>query len=144
MSKEMPPDGSGGHPFGDLIGLEFLELKEGTSRCRIELIPRLMNPHGVVHGGVIYSMADTGMGGALYTRLDPQQICATVEIKIHYFRAVSKGTLECTTRIVHLGKRIAVLESDVSCDEISIARALGTYSIFEIQEEDSSQGDNHE
>ena len=133
MTKEVPAKHSGGHPFGDLLGLEFTETTAGTSCCTIELCDRLMNPHGVVHGGVIYSMVDTGMGGALYTRLEPQQLCATVEIKIHYFKAVSSGKMSCTTKIVHKGKRIAVLESEVSCGEALIAKALGTYSIFEVR-----------
>jgi len=129
----MPTKNSGGHPFGDLLGLEFTEISEGTSCCTIELCARLMNPHGVVHGGVLYSMVDTGMGGALYTRLEPQQLCATVEIKIHYFKAVSSGKMVCFTRIVNKGKRIAVLESEVKCGEKLIAKALGTYSIFQIK-----------
>lgn len=132
MVKKMPEKGSGGHPFGDLIGLEFDDLSDGVSICRIELCEPLMNPHRVVHGGVVYSMVDTGMGGALYTRLESHHLCATVEIKIHYFRAVSSGTLVCTTRIVNMGKRIAVLESDVTCGEKLIAKALGTYSIFTV------------
>ncbi len=129
----MPKKDSGGHPFGDLIGLEFEDISDGISHCRIELCEQLMNPHGVVHGGVVYSIVDTGMGGALYTRLKPNQLCATVEIKIHYFKAVSSGRLTCITRIVNMGKRIAVLESDVSCGDKLIAKALGTYSIFEVQ-----------
>ncbi len=129
----MPTKDFGGHPFGDLIGLEFTENAEGTSCCNIELCDRLMNPHGVVHGGVIYSMVDTGMGGALYTRLEQQQLCATVEIKIHYFKAVSTGNMICKTRIVNKGKRIAVLESEVKCGGTLIAKALGTYSIFEVR-----------
>ena len=135
MAKKMPAEHSGGHPFGELLGLTFEEMKEGNSRCRIELCDQLMNPHGVVHGGVIYSMVDTGMGGALYTRLEPPQLCATVEIKIHYFKAVSTGSLLCSTRIINLGKRIATLESEVNSGEMLIAKALGTYSIFEVQKE---------
>lgn len=131
MTKEMPTKGSGGHPFGDMIGLCFDDLSDGSSSCRIDLVEQHMNPHGVVHGGVLYSMVDTGMGGALYTFLDPHQLCATVEIKIHYFKAVSSGRLVCQTRIINLGKRIAVMESEVTCEEQLIAKALGTYSIFE-------------
>lgn len=130
MVKEFPMNSSQFHPFGNLIGLEFDKVEGGKSHCRIEIKPDLLNPHGVVHGGVIYSMVDTGMGGALYTELDPDELCATVEIKINYFRATASGTLDCETTLVHRGKRIAVLESEVTQQDQLIAKALGTYSIF--------------
>ena len=128
--KEMLKNGSGFHPFAELIGLDFTEMEDGSSCCSIGICDQLLNPHKVVHGGVIYSMVDTGMGGALYTQLEPDELCATVEIKINYFKAVSSGILDCFTRVVNKGKRIAVLESDVTLGSELIAMALGTYSIF--------------
>ena len=37
-----------------------------------------MNPHNVVHGAVLYAMADTGMGAALYPTLSADKVCATI------------------------------------------------------------------
>ncbi len=128
--KEFPKTSKGFHPFGELIGLEFTELGDGASNCRIEICEKLLNPHGAAHGGVVYSMIDTGMGGALYSKLDPSELCATVEIKVHYFKAVFSGDLECITRLIHKGKRIATLESEVFHQGNLVAKALGTYSIF--------------
>ena len=89
-----------------------------------------MNPHKVLHGGVIYTMADTGMGGALYSKMNKDELCATVEVKIVYFSAIKSGKLTCDTNIIHKGKRIAILESDITNNGRSVAKALGTYSIF--------------
>lgn len=113
-----------------LLGLKFLHRGGGTSRCELQVRPELFNPNGVVHGGVIYSLADTGMGGALHAVLDPGELCATIEIKIVYLKAVTAGLLECETRIVRKGRRIAVLESDVRVGDDLVAKALGTFSIF--------------
>ncbi|MBU2514630.1 PaaI family thioesterase [bacterium] len=132
--KEFPKSSKGFHPFGELIGLEFTELGDGSSICRIEICKKLLNPHGATHGGVIYSMIDTGMGGALYSKLNPSELCATVEIKVHYFKAVFSGTLECITRLIQKGKRIATLESDVFHEGKLVAKALGTYSIFPLKQ----------
>ena len=96
MGKEMPADMSGFNPFGDLIGLQFVKCEGGQSRCTLEVEQRLLNPHGVVHGGVLYSMADTGMGGAMYTVMEKEELCATIEIKITYFKAVRSGTWSAT------------------------------------------------
>ena len=134
MGKEMPADMSGFNPFGDLIGLQFVKCEGGQSRSTLEVEPRLLNPHGVVHGGVLYSMADTGMGGAMYTVMEKEELCATIEIKITYFKAVRSGTLVCDTRIISRGKRVAALESEITSDGRLVAKASGTFSVFRAKE----------
>jgi len=123
----VPPKG---HPFADLIGLEFQHMGEGTSACSLTVVEALMNPHGVVHGAAMYALADTGMGGALYPTLASGEICATIEIKMTYFRAVRAGVIACETVLVHRGRRVAALESTLTNDGHLIAKATGSYSIF--------------
>ncbi|MBM3166627.1 MAG: PaaI family thioesterase, partial [Chloroflexi bacterium] len=119
----------------ELIGLHFALIKDGRSQCTLEVNGNLMNPHNVLHGGVVYSMADTGMGAALYSRLNEGEICATVEIKVAYFAAVSSGTLVCNTRVIHKSQAIAVMESEIENDGKLVAKAMGTYSIFKAKRE---------
>ncbi|MBT3312248.1 MAG: PaaI family thioesterase [Desulfobacterales bacterium] len=118
------------HQFAELIGLVFENIDKGRSICKIEIKDELFNPHNVVHGGVLYSMADTGMGGALYPLLESDEICATIEIKISYFNPVRKGLLECSTTLLNKGKTIASLESVVLNNGVLAAKASGSYSIF--------------
>ena len=124
----------GFHPFGELIGLDFTRFEEGFTRGVLEVDERHLNPHNVVHGGVIYAMADTGMGGAVYSFLHEDELCATIEIKIVYMAPVTSGRLTCDTRVVHRGKRIAILESEVKNGEQLVAKATGTYSLFKVGE----------
>ena len=135
MAKEVPADATGFNPFGDLIGLQFVKCEGGQSRCTLEVEQRLLNPHGAVHGGVLYSMADTGMGGAMYTVMEKDELCATIEIKIVYFKAVRSGTLVCDTRIISRGRRVAALESEITSDGRLVAKASGTFSVFRAKED---------
>lgn len=118
------------HPFGELIGLVFEDMSKGTSCCRLDVNEKLYNPQNVIHGGVLYSMADTGMGGALYPLLKEGEYCATVEIKITYFKPVRDGSLECRSEVVNKGKTIASLESEISNGGKLVAKAYGSFSIF--------------
>lgn len=118
------------NPFGALVGLAFASCEKGFSRFVLEVRDALMNPHRVLHGGAFYAMADTGMGHALYTLLGEGEMCATVEVKINYFGPVRSGTLTCDTRVVHKGRKLATLESEVRNGEWLVAKALGTYYIF--------------
>ncbi len=120
------------HPFAELIGLRVFCQDPGKSRCSLRLGPSLMNPHNVCHGGVLYSLADTGMGAALYPCLQEGESCSTIENKIVYFKPVKTGELTCDTHLVHKGKTVAILESEIHNDGELVAKALGTFSVFKI------------
>lgn len=133
MPKKFPLKSKGFNNFCDLIGLNFTKIGKGFSQCVLSINEKLFNPHKVLHGGVIYSMADTGMGGAVFTMLDEDELCATVEIKINYFKPVTSGMLTCNTKVIHKGKKIAVIESEVLNNGNIVAKAIGTYSIFKVR-----------
>lgn len=118
------------HPFAELIDLRVEEQRAAFSKLSLVVTKDHLNPHHVVHGAVIYAMADTGMGAALYPTLAEGEICATIEIKINYFKPVVAGCLTRTTEIVNRGKTVANLESRVFLDEALVAQANGNYAIF--------------
>ena len=80
------------NPFAELVGftLRAGQRGSGTSAAAVDVRPGLLNPNGVVHGGVLFTLADTAMGAALYTTLAPGENCATIEIKIHFLQPVTK------------------------------------------------------
>jgi acyl-CoA thioesterase len=118
------------HPFAELIDLRVEEQRAGFSRLSLVVTKDHLNPHAVVHGAVVYAMADTGMGVALYPTLAEGEICATIEIKINYFKPIAAGRLTCTTEIVNRGKTVANLESRVFLEQALVAQANGNYAIF--------------
>jgi acyl-CoA thioesterase len=116
--------------FADLVGMTFEVVLPGESTMRLQVDPRHLNPNAVVHGAVLYAMADTGMGAALYRTLNSGEMCATIEIKMTYFKAIASGELVCRTTLVNRGKRVAYLESSIYSQEAHVAKATGTYAIF--------------
>ncbi|MGB1543949.1 MAG: PaaI family thioesterase [Spongiibacter marinus] len=119
------------HPFAEHIGLQVLEQRDGYSECELTLDPaRHMNPHQVVHGAVLYALADTGMGAAVYPGLAADEYCATVEIKINYFRPAISGTVRCVTEMVNRGRSLANLESRLYCGDKLLAQANGNFAII--------------
>lgn len=130
MLKRMSPLSKGFSAFHDLIGLEFKKVENGCSECTLEFKDNLVNPYGTMHGGVIFAMADSGMGSALYSTLTEDEMCSTVESKIVYFKAVKSGTLTCASRIVHRGKRIVVLESEIGQNHQMVAKVIASWSVY--------------
>lgn len=118
------------HPFADLIDLKIDEQGIGHGRCSLVVTEKHLNPHKVVHGAVIYALADTGMGLALYPTLTEGEICATIEIKINYFKPVTSGPLTCVTALINRGRTVANLDSRVYVGDTLVAHANGNYAIF--------------
>ena len=118
------------HPFADLVGFSVTERTARQCVTELTLEKKHLNPNGVVHGGVLYTLADTGMGGALMAALPEGHYCATIEIKIAYFRPAQEGVVRCVTELVHLGRRTASLESRLELGDKTLARAYGTFMIL--------------
>jgi acyl-CoA thioesterase len=117
-------------PFANHIGLHFEARGEGTSECSLTIQEHHRNSLGGVHGGVMFSLADTGMGAALYTRLEPDEICVTIEVKINYFKAVRDGTLVCKSTVVYKGRSVANIEASLYESDVLVAKANSSFSIF--------------
>ena len=106
------------------------EHRPGYSRGSVAVQDFHFNSAGMLHGGVCFTLADTAMGAALLPALEPDQRCATIEIKINYFKPVMAGTLLCRTELVNRGKSVANLEARIHLDAVLVAQANGNYAIF--------------
>jgi acyl-CoA thioesterase len=125
--------------FVEHVGLRIEQPRGGSSRCTLQVQDHHLNFTGVVHGGVLFTLADTGMGAALYPTLHPGQICATIEIKINYFKPVTGGVVVCTSEIVNKGKTVANLEACVYAGEVLVAKANGSFAILTRKDEKAAQ-----
>ena len=78
-------------PFAELLGMRATSVDDGRARFELDVEATHLNPHGSRHGGVIYSLADSAMGTALFDRLEPGEQCAALEIKMNYLSPVTGG-----------------------------------------------------
>lgn len=118
------------HPFADLIGLKVKYAGDNESICTLLINEDLLNPHKTVHGGVLYTLADTGMGTALYPTLAEDEICATIEIKINYFRPATQGEIVCNSILINRGRSFANLDSELRLGDKLLAKANGSFAIL--------------
>jgi acyl-CoA thioesterase len=124
----MPPMNAS---FVNHVGLVFDKREPGHCRISLVTLPHHGNSAGVVHGGVLFTIADTAMGAALYTSLAPDQFCATIEIKINYFKPVFGGTIVCESTLVNKGKSVAYLDASLWVDEVQVGKANGSFAILQ-------------
>ncbi|HKV27548.1 MAG TPA: PaaI family thioesterase [Candidatus Acidoferrales bacterium] len=112
------------------FGFRLDKASAGRAVLKMKVLPKHKQIHGVVHGGVIASIADTAGGLATYLSLPPGSRTATVEMKINFLEPVLRGTIFAEARVIRLGKYLAVVECDVVDDRQKlVAKALMTFSI---------------
>jgi acyl-CoA thioesterase len=75
-------------------------------------------------------MADISMGVAVYSAIKKDEETATIEIKINYLKPAKTSIMICDAKVIQKGKNIAVLEAEIKAEDILIAKAQGTFSIF--------------
>lgn len=102
--------------FKDKIGMVTLERRPGYAKCEIEIKPWHLNVLGVIHGGVLFSLADTVSGTA--AAASGEYRVTTVSGNINYLRA-GKNTSKITAEAVEVknGKTFSVCDAKIFDDK---------------------------
>ncbi|MBV9659643.1 MAG: PaaI family thioesterase [Acidimicrobiales bacterium] len=102
-------------PFALTLGAELLESSPEQVRARLDWHPRLCTANGLLHGGAIMALADTTGGLCAYLNLpDGATGTVTVESKTNFLRAVTAGHVEATSRPLHAGRTVVVVDTAVA------------------------------
>lgn len=122
------PEDVSGPEFMDDMGLRDLGVQDGESVLQLDLAPRHMSRAQRAHGGVLFSLLDSALGRAILSHLPEGRGCATVEIKINYFRPVQHGTITARGRMKEKTRSLAYAEGEITNQEGKVlARASGTF-----------------
>jgi 1,4-dihydroxy-2-naphthoyl-CoA hydrolase len=118
-------------PFAALIGIELLEAEAELVRGRIAWSPERCTAGGVMHGGALMALADTCGAVCAFLNL-PQgaQATTTIESKTNFLRAVREGQVTATTRPLHRGRTLTVLESELAREDGSLAAKVTQSQAF--------------
>lgn len=117
-------------PLQYLTGLAVTELAEGEATFSLPTVGWLCAPPpGRVQGGVVATLADAAIAGAIRTTLPPGTSFTPVELKLNYLRPLATDGREARAqaRLLHAGRRIAVGQADVmDADGRAVAVASGS------------------
>jgi uncharacterized protein (TIGR00369 family) len=121
---------SQGEGFRELIGTELSSAEEGRAVVSLRAEERHLNPNGTVHGGVVYTLVDVSMAEALRTMIEGDERPVTIEIKVNYLEPGRPGTLTSTAQVRKGGKRLTIVEAEVTQEDDNevVALATGTYT----------------
>lgn len=100
-------------PFIHLLGMKIISLEEKGLEMQMKVIPKLTNSVGGLHGGCITSLIDAAVYYAIRPLLPKERDLATTEVKVNFFKGISKGSITAKAKILHFGKYTAVGEAEI-------------------------------
>lgn len=100
-------------PLREMLGFT-IDSGDGVSTVTLTVDERHINPHGSVHGAVMFAIVDTAMGGATMSVLDEGNWCATVDIHTRFLAPCFAGTLTATATVRRAGRRVVHLDGAVA------------------------------
>lgn len=116
-------------PFARILGISFKEMEDGNCSAVLEVSQHMLNPHGIAHGGVAFSLADSTCGGAAVSSLGSPMI-VTQDMLIRYHGPVRPGLLSAKASVVHHGQRTITTECKVFQSEVLLASVTATFAIL--------------
>jgi uncharacterized protein (TIGR00369 family) len=119
-------------PFATLIGIELLEAGPELVRGRMQWSPERCTAGGLMHGGALMALADTCGGVCAFLNLpDGAQGTSTIESKTNFLRAVRDGAITATTRPLHAGRTLIVIESEIAREDGSLVAKVTQSQAFQ-------------
>lgn len=101
-------------PFVASIGMQASIDEIGRARTWIAIRESFYQAEGLVHGGVIYTLADAAVAIAIHSCTHPTQKIATVEAKMNYLAPATTGTLSALAHVEHQGQTLAVAQCEIT------------------------------
>ncbi|CAN3129166.1 PaaI family thioesterase [Mycobacterium sp. smrl_JER01] len=100
------PEGLG-NGFDGELGLTYLEMTPDGGRARLEITDKLLQPWGIVHGGVYCAVIESlaSVSGHVWLAEHGGGTVVGVNNNTDFLRAITSGTVTATSTPIHRGRR---------------------------------------
>lgn len=117
-------------PFAGHLGLILDEADASRVVIRLDWAPHLCTSGGVMHGGVLMSLADTAGALVTFLGLPEGKTTATITSTSHMFRPVSGGSVRAVAVPVHRGRTMVTAETSVfDAEDRLVAQTLQVQAV---------------
>lgn len=119
-------------PWVRSLALEPIDVGDDTVTLRLPFSGAFRHSGGVMCGQVFMAAADTAMIVAISVALGEFRPMTTVSLNVHFMRAVRKGDVLVTARVLRMGRNLAFGEIELFDEDGKMAvHATTTYSLLE-------------
>lgn len=98
--------------FSQWLGIELVEIKEGSSKIKMLVRPEMINGLGIVHGGIIFSLADSSFAFACNNR---NILSVALDTAINFIKPVHIGDILVAEAIeIHNGRSTGLYHVNIT------------------------------
>ena len=122
------------HPLHQAMGVRHIDAAEGRASLEVVVGPDMVNPAGMFHGGIVYTLCDMVCYAALVSQLQAGENAATHDLHVSILKAAKLGeTVRFEGRVLRAGRSVAFMESVALQGDRLLARATVTKSILRVK-----------
>lgn len=106
-------------------GIAVTRIEPGLAQGELRAGPSSINPHGMIHGGAMATLADTVAGCCACSKGGQ---CVTASSSMEFLRP-ARGDLFCEATPKKLGRKLSVIQVSIA-DRLGKTVATGTFTFF--------------
>lgn len=104
-------------PFAATVGVTLAAASADEVVARLAWSPARTTAGGGMHGGALMALADTAGGACAFLGLPPGATTSTMTSTTSFLRGVRRGSVTATSRPLHRGRTVVVVQTDLRDDE---------------------------
>jgi uncharacterized protein (TIGR00369 family) len=116
------------------LGIELRGVGFGWCETKLKVLPEHKQQHGLIHAGVVMTVADHTCGGAAASTMPMDKDVVTVEDKVSFLRPASSPVLICRAEVLRSGRTLVFVEADVFAERegerVLVAKASSTLAVI--------------
>jgi acyl-CoA thioesterase len=99
--------------FAKFCGIELIEAGNGTAKAKLKIQPHHLNGAGMVHGGIMFTLADYTFSAAANSH---GQLAVSISASISYINAGKTGILTATAKEVAVNTKVGTYSVEIKDD----------------------------
>jgi 1,4-dihydroxy-2-naphthoyl-CoA hydrolase len=118
-------------PFAQELGVRVDSAASDEVRGSLDWAANRCTSGGVLHGGVLMSLADSVGAICAYLNLPEGATTATIESKTNFFRGVRDRHVDAVARPLHVGRSSIVVQTELAdADGRPVAVVIQTQAVL--------------
>lgn len=111
------------------LNLSLIYAKAGNSELKMDIDKKVLNLYGIVHGGAIFTLADSAAGAAAISFNDAY---VTADAHINFIKPGNGKYLIAKAKTLHKGSKTVIVEVTVLNDQSELI-AKGSYTMYKVE-----------
>lgn len=116
-------------PFDEFLNFHYERISDSKMKVTLPIQPLFINSAGLVHGGIISTLADVAMGNIFEPDENQKQSVVTADLKVSFLKGATGEYLVADAHLVKRGRTLSHTDCMIYNDQNQVvAKASGIFA----------------